>query len=193
VSWQAAAAHDLPSRSDRGGEPKPLEGIMGFESFRVELRGGRANYLEVNETVRGLPHVRLDPDAALTPGSTCYLRDDGQHVIEIELPEGPVRLSCRFTLCHPSSVDSIFLDFVRDLMVHLGMEAKICDAVRPEHAGSFTSLEFTEFSVIAARYIAVRRAEWRAAFGTAPLAATTNEVYQRIILPRCQPGIELPS
>jgi hypothetical protein len=191
--WQAAAVYDLPSRSDRAGEPKPLEGLMGFESFRVELRGGRANHLEVDETVRGLPHVRLDPDAALMPGSTYYLRDDGQHVIEVELSDRPVRLSCRFTLCHPSSVDSPFLDFVRDLMVHLGMEVKICDDVRPEHSGFFSSREFSEFSAITARYIAGRRAEWGAAFGTASLAATTNEVYQSVILPRCRPGIEQPS
>jgi hypothetical protein len=166
---------------------------MGFESFRIELRGGRASYREVDETVGGLPHVRLDPDAVLTPGSTCYLRDDGRHVIEVELLDRPLRLSCRFTLCHPSSVDSSFLDFVRDLMVRLGMQAKICDEVRPEHSGSFSSREFTEFSAITAHYIAVRRAEWGTAFGTAPLAATTNEVYQRIILPQCQPGIEQPS
>jgi hypothetical protein len=189
VPRHATAASGLPSRGGRAGEPKPLEGIMGFESFRVELRGGRANYRETDETVRGLPHVRLDPDAVLTPESTCYLRDDGQHVIEVELLEGPVRLSCRFTLCHPSSVDSTFLDFVRDLMVRLGMEAKICDDVQPEHSGSFSSREFTEFSAMTGRCIAARRAEWVAAFGTAPLAATTPKVYQKIILPRCQPGI----
>lgn len=166
---------------------------MGFESFRVELQNGRANYREVNETLRGLPHVRLDPDAVLTPQSTCYLRDDGQHVFEIELLDNPVRLSCRFTLCHPVSVDSSFLAFVHELMVRFGMSAKICDNVRPEHAGYYSLDEFATFSALAAHYIAIRRAEWAADFGTAPLAATTTEVYQQIILPRCHPGIEQPT
>jgi hypothetical protein len=166
---------------------------MGFESFRVELRGARASYREVDETLRGFPHIRLDRDAVLTPRSTCYRRDDGQHVFEIELLDEPVRLSCRFTLCHPASVDSGFLAFVHDLMVRFGMTAKICDDVRAEHAGSFSLKEFATFSAITERSIAVRRAEWIAAFGSAPLAATTNEVHQQLILPRCQPGIGQPT
>jgi hypothetical protein len=73
------------------------------------------------------------------------------------------------------------------------MEARICDDVCPEDSGSFALHEFTEFSSVATRRIAARRAEWVAAFGPAPLAATTNEVYQRIILPRCQPAIKQPT
>jgi hypothetical protein len=162
---------------------------MGFESFQVELLGGRAKYLEADEAIRALPHVRPDPDGGPMPGSLYYLRDDGRSVIEIELSDTPVRFSCRFTLCHPPSVDRTFLDFVGDLMGRLGMEARICDDVRPEHAGSFPSGEAAQFSAITAGYIRARRKEWVAAFGSETLAATTNEVHQRIILPRCQPGI----
>jgi hypothetical protein len=178
---------------DRISESNSREGIMGFESFRVELRGGRATHFEINETVREPPHVRLDPEAALMPGSTCYLRNDGRHAIELQLSDAPVRLSCRFTLCHPSSVDSVFLGFLRELMARLGMEVTICDDVRPEHSGSFSLREFAEFSAIITDYIAARRAEWMAAFGPTTLPATTPEVYQRIILPRCQPGIGQPT
>ena len=78
-------------------------------------------------------------------------------------------------------------------MIRLGMEAKICDDVRPEHSRSFSPSEFEGFSAITCRYIAARRAEWTEAFGDEPMAATTNEVYQRIILPRCQPGIQQPT
>jgi hypothetical protein len=166
---------------------------MGFEAFRVELRGGRAKYREADEAVRKFPHVRPDQDSVPMRGSTFYVIDDGRHVIEVELMDSPVRLSCRFTLCHPPSVDSVFLGLVREVMARLGMEAKICDDVRPEHSGSFSLNEFTEFSAITSRYVAARRAEWVAAFGDEPMAATTNEVYRRIILPRCQPGIGQPT
>ncbi len=166
---------------------------MGFEAFRVELRGGSATYREADEVVRQLPHVQRDHQSIPLKGSTYYLLDDGQHVLEIEIRAAPVKLSCRFTLSHPPSVDAVFLDLVRELMVRLGMEATICDDVRPEHARPFALQEFSEFAAITARSIAARRAEWRAAFGDEPLAATTNEVYQRVILPRCQPGIEYPS
>jgi hypothetical protein len=113
--------------------------------------------------------------------------DDGQHLLEVELLDAPVRLSCRFTLCHPPSVDAAFLGFVRELMVNLGMEAKICDDVRPEHAQAFSLDRYAEFSAVTSGYLAARRAEWITAFGTKQLAATTNEVYERIILPQCQP------
>jgi hypothetical protein len=166
---------------------------MGFEAFRVELRGGSAKHGEADEAVRELPHIKPDPDSVRLRGSTFYVMDDGRHAIEIELMDSPVRLSRRFALCHPPSVDAVFLGLIRDLMIRLGMEAKICDDVSPEHSHSFSVCELPELSAIGTRSIAARRAEWIAAFGDEPLAATTNEVYQKVILPRCQLRIEQPT
>lgn len=166
---------------------------MGFEHFQVELRGGRATFSEAHSAVLRLPHVRPDGESIPMKGAKYYIINDGQHAIEVEVMESPVRLSCRFTLCHPRSVDSAFLGIVRELMMQLGMEAKICDDVRPEQARPFSSEGFDVFSSITSRCIATRRTEWMKAFGTEPLAATTNEVYQRIILPRCQPAIAQPT
>lgn len=161
---------------------------MGFETFRVELKGGRQGYDETNEVVRKVPNVKPDRHSVSTPGSTCYLYEDGHHSIELEVSRTPVRLSCRFTLCHPPSVEETFLSLVWDLMSHLGMTVTIRDDVEPQHARSFTLDEFPAFSAITRRYIAARRAEWVAAFGDEPMAATTPEVFQRVIIPRCQPG-----
>ena len=166
---------------------------MGFETFRVELRCGNAKFHEVDEAVRKFPHSGPDQQCTPMQGSAFYLINDGQHVIEVELMDAPVKLSARFTLCHPPSVDSAFLGFMREMMVRLGMEAKICDDVRAEHARSYSLDEFADFSTVASRYIAGRRAEWIVAFADEPLAATTSEVYQRVILPRCRPGIEQPT
>jgi hypothetical protein len=166
---------------------------MGFEAFRVELRGGPATSAEADNAAMQLPYVKPDHFSIPTAGSTFFVIADGKHVIELERLDSPVRLSCRFTLCHPPSVDAVFLGLIRELMTRLAMEAKICDDARPEHARSFTLDEFAAFSLITARYIAARRKEWIAAFGDQPMAATMTEVYQRIILPRCQPGIEQPT
>jgi hypothetical protein len=97
---------------------------MGFESFRVELRGGQANYPEANEVVRKRLHVKLDQQSPPIKGSTFYVVDDGRHIIEVELKDAPVRVSCRFALCHPTSVDSVFLELVRDLMIRLGNHSR---------------------------------------------------------------------
>ncbi|SRR5579883_2120325 len=160
---------------------------MGFESFRVETRGGQANYSEAKETIRKHPHVKLDEQSPPVKGSAFYVMDDGRHVIEIELKDAPVRVSCRFTLCHPTSVDSVCLDLVRELMIRLEMEAWICDDAQPEVAHPFSLAHFAEFSSAALRCIAARRTEWIAAFGDEQMPATMNEVYERVILPRCQP------
>ncbi len=159
---------------------------MGFESFRVELGGGRAQFREINEGLGKLEHISRDLDAVLTPGSVFFIMDDGKHVIEIELMDSPVKLSCRFTLCHPPSVDAAFLALIRQLMVIFGMEVKICDDVQPEYPHSFSLDQIHDFAVIVLECITARRLEWIAAFGSAQLAAKTNEVYAQIILPRCQ-------
>jgi hypothetical protein len=160
---------------------------MGFEAFRAELRGGRATYSEAEEVVRTLPHARPDLNALETRGSSFYLIDDGQHIIEIEVLDDPVRLSCRFTLCHPPSVDRVYLDLVRELLARLGMQARICDDVRPEDSRPFSLAEFHDFAAITQCSIAGRRAEWIEGFGDETMAASMEEVYRRVILPRCQP------
>jgi hypothetical protein len=162
---------------------------MGFESFRVDLRGGRAAYCEVSDGVRALPHVRPDADSVPTHDATYYAFDDGNHVIEFEVRDAPVRLSCRFTLCHPVTVDAVFLELLRDLMEHLGLAATVCDAVPNGETRSFALDEFADFSAVASRCIAIRRAEWIGAFGDETLAATTSAVHERVILPRCQPEV----
>ena len=45
------------------------EGAMGFETFRVELRGGPAGYPEVDEAIRRIPHARPDPHSLPLEGS----------------------------------------------------------------------------------------------------------------------------
>jgi hypothetical protein len=166
---------------------------MGFEVFLVELRGTRASYAEANKAVRKLSHVKPDPDGGFMPGATYYAFHDDAHTIEMELMDVPIRLSCRFTLCHPPSVDAVFLSLVRELMSQLGMKVTIRDDVRPEHAHAFSLNEFEEFSAIVLGYIAARRAEWIAAFGDKPMGVSTNEVHRRLILPQCQPRIEQPT
>ena len=104
------------------------------------------------------------------------------------MADSPVKVSCRFTLCHPPSVDAALLGLVGELQRRLGMEAIICDDLRPEHAHCFSPARFSEFAGIVPGYIAQRRADWIAQFGTAQLPAKTPEVYEKIILPKCVPA-----
>lgn len=160
---------------------------MGFESFRVELRGGPATFSQVDEFIRQLPNGKPDDEIVPTPGSAFYTVEDGLHVIEVEVMESPVTVSCRFTLCHPPSVDAAFLGLVRELMAGLGMEAQICDDHGPEHPHWFSIAGFPGFANAFRHVVAQRRAEWIANFGALQFPAKTREVFARLILPRCEP------
>ena len=160
---------------------------MGFENFRVELCGGSASSARAEDAVRRLPYARPDPDSMALPGSAYFAIDDGTHVIEVEVSDAPVQVSCRFTLCHPDSIDAAFLGLVRELQGRLGMDVHVCDDVRSEESRCFPSARFSEFAAVARDTIARRRAEWVANFGTAQLAGKTSEVYEKIILPKCLP------
>ena len=163
---------------------------MGFESFQVELRGERANYLDADRAIRNLPGIRPDPRGGFMLGS-YYLFEDGRHVVELHLFDSPMSLSCRFALCHPDSIDAAFVELVRVLMGSLGIEAMIPDDVS-EHAHWFSLAEFAEFAARLPEYIAIRRQEWIAAFGAVRATATTSEAFERFILPSCLPVVLQP-
>ena len=162
---------------------------MGFESFQIILRGGSHTPSETAQIIRKMPNVK--PDQRFLTTSTYFVVDDGQHVIEVELDNDmPIRVSCRFILSHPPSIDSVFLEFARRLMAKLGMEATICDDVRPEHERLFSLDQFAEFTAAACDYIAASRRFWIAEMGPEQVA-TRKDLYERIILPKCEPVAEL--
>ena len=184
---------------------------MGFESVQVELAnepGSRAESSDpiryrakhdagqlfpspgetaLNEIVRLLPGAKPDSMAMVLPGSTCYLIEDGSHVFEIEIVTSPPRVSCRFTLCHPPSVDEAFLKLLHQLMDRLNLRARISEATLPEQCGWYSIASFSSFAQQLKELIATRRAEWVSYFGPTQLAATTPEVHAQLILPRCEP------
>lgn len=158
---------------------------MGFESFRVELRGGAVTHPQADAAVRRLPHAKPDPASRVLLGSTYYTVEDDTHVIEIEVSAQPVRLSCRFTLCHPSTVDVAFLGVARELATALEMDVVCLDP--PAEGVRFPPERFPEFAEAVRAAIAAQRAMWITQFGAATLAATISEVYEKVILPRCEP------
>src|SRR4051812_7334882 len=77
------ASQWLGCRTRRGmREVVVTEIVMGFEVFLVRLHGGTATHHEADEVIRRLPRVRPDPESQWMPGSTCFVMDDGQSVIE---------------------------------------------------------------------------------------------------------------
>ena len=164
---------------------------MGFESFQVELRGGTHAVAEVATIIKGLPGVRPDPQPPMVPGSRCFLAEDGPHVVELEVTGPAPRVSCRFTLCHPASVDGVFFGILRWLMPRLGMQASIGgEAGQTQTFGPDRAEQLGE---AASGLIAARRSEWARAFGAETLGATTAQAHERFILPKCRPSTKQPA
>lgn len=158
---------------------------MGIESFQVEIRGDSATFADAVAAVRALPNA--NPDSGFCPGSEYYTAGERGHVIELEVSLDPVRISCRFTLCHPSSINDAFYHVVHELMARLGMRVLIRDDVPDGAEGEYTLDQFAEFAAAATWSIARRRAEWVAQFGTVTYPARTREAYERFVMPICSP------
>jgi len=159
---------------------------MGFESFRVDLRGDEFTSEQINDWLRRQRGARPDDDATRVRGSKYFVIDDGRHVFEIETCDAPVRVSCRFTLCHPPSADGAFLSLIRGLMKRFDMSVHA-------HCGSdgaprkFSFAEFAEFEAVTRKEMTASRRGWIDMFGSRQMAATTAQAHAQFILPRSEP------
>jgi hypothetical protein len=159
---------------------------MGFESFQIILRGERTRR-EAEETLHSLPGVVPDPSGGFLRSSTYFVMNDGPHSIEMEVDDAAgLRISCRFILSHPPTIDVVFIAFVCELMGRLGLEATAVEAPEAEPAWTFRPGECADLTAATMRHIAIRRREWIADMGT-DHAINRKELYERIILPRCAP------
>lgn len=162
---------------------------MGMESFRVELRG-EVSADRIRNAVLALPGAAVNPTGGFIRGE--YFRwSDGHHVFEFHLfeyPPSPPILSLRFALAHPPSVDGAFLDLVRRLMTTTGLRVRVlANEVPDEFDNGFDLQHFCRFTGIVLNCIAEERRDWIDMFGPQTLAASTSEVFRRIILPQCRP------
>jgi hypothetical protein len=159
---------------------------MGFESFLVQLTDGKKSFPEVDEMFRRLEYVVPDDHYASTERVSYFRFDDGNHVIEFEIRRDPFCISCRFTLCHPPSVDRRFLDIVKLLMQRLGVKATMSDPDEPHRSRQFDFADFATFEPLALRCIDREPRMWIAMMGNETAAATHAQAFERFIMPRVE-------
>ncbi len=162
---------------------------MGFESFLVRLSGGNASFSQIETTLQQLEHVVPQDQSLSQEGESHYRFDDGNHIIEIEILDRPSSISCRFTLCHPKSIDRCFLNLVKVLIQRLSLQAEMCDAHDPNRSHIYGPDEFGEFEQATLRCIDCERRLWISMMGPDTAAATTAQAFERFILPRCEPVV----
>jgi hypothetical protein len=159
---------------------------MGAEDFLVVVEGESSDFAKVRHILSAILGAQEVPETEGLVGETHFLYEDGQHKIEIEVSEEPstgsIRLSCRFSLCHPESVIPVFGKLVKNIAGRMGLPVKIADEVPEGDSDSFFPPKFPRFDDILPRAIAMKRRYWVADFGAERASLTCSEAVRRFIL-----------
>jgi hypothetical protein len=159
---------------------------MGCEDFVVKLTPGVPSS-EVLRVILSLPGISPPSAAAsvVIPGAHYYRYEDPDHVIELELGALGGALSLRFALCHPPSIDRLFVDLVVTLATRTAASVAIFDdspADLPELGWEHPAGDLSRLPDAIAHRIPRSRALWQASFGATPLRASCNEALAHFVL-----------
>lgn len=162
---------------------------MGLESFRAELTDTKLPASEVVKSLLEIEGAAWDEQGTILPHQKCFLVRRQNSVVELEISEYPVVLSCRITVCHPPSADDVFIQLLSEMAARFSMKTVTCiDGLTPDSASIINNLGELDNTVRQA--IARKRAVWKRQFGEVESAYTEAEVYQHIIIPQCNPQVK---
>lgn len=156
---------------------------MGAEETRVLLFPKSAMTREIVNALRatGPWHDARTPSA--DPTCENLELDDGEHLIEAEVQDMPPRLSLRFALCNPETVDTIFVGLVSRLARMLDAQVRVVGASELA-ACSFSSPDLHGLDSALQQNIEDERKLWQQEFGGETLKATCEEAVVEFILRR---------
>lgn len=150
---------------------------MGMESYLLRLRGKQPDseaFVMYSQRLGIIP----DPDEyALSSAYSHYVFRDPLHVIEYELfrEDNSYEVSIRFALCHPSSVDQVFLAHALGLMKRFNMTATICEELPEGEPREYNTHDLDRFASNCYWSISRAREYWRAMFGTEEVGLSTRD------------------
>lgn len=158
---------------------------MGCEDFVVRLSSKHAPQA-VTRLLLASPHVRRDTSAPQLGDEEHLLREDRDHIIEIEV-SGPLRarVSVRFAVCQSASVDAVFSDLVADLATRLAADVVIAEDVQPDDPAlgwSFAPSEVGDLRRALAQCIPKKRQQWQVDFGTTEARVTCREAIEEFVV-----------
>jgi hypothetical protein len=154
---------------------------MGVESYLLRLTGQK-DVQAVGHYLTSVLGAR--PDSTQSPPSGSdqhFVIRDGRHVIECELARRGAfgQLSVRFAICHPTSVDDVFVNIIIYLIVQLQMTATICEMLPAGAPSQYGATEITEFAANCRWSIGHARNEWHKAFGSEEAGISVSDACRR--------------
>jgi hypothetical protein len=161
---------------------------MGAESYLLRLRGQQSDLPSVVSYCRSSFGVMPDlQQFALSDAYSYYVFRDALHVIEFEFYQsvGSYEISIRFALCHPSSVDQVFLAHALALMKQFNLTATICEELPEGEPREYTAADYDRFAANCSWSIARSRAYWRQMFGSEEAGLSVSDAVRAYVLPKC--------
>ena len=154
---------------------------MGWESFQIILKTQIPlnNIINIINSISGVLN-----NSSFTLANEQYSQyRKKSHIIEIKVEESFIasQISCRFALCHPISIDEIFIDFIKKMAqsFSLDTEIEIVDEVPNNLPEKFIASKMDGFEKAVKKAISVKRKYWISDFGAEQATLTTSEALEK--------------
>ncbi len=157
---------------------------MGWEAFLVSISSDLTHEV-VADCLLAIPGVRPQSGSDALPGYRQYVYEDPSHIIELETSseaaQAGTRISIRFALCQPASIDGIFAEFVADIAQKSKGAVMIAADAHGELAVDFQHTGMDAFAKSAAFYLGQDRAIWRRDFPDVIPRVTCGEAIEILV------------
>jgi hypothetical protein len=165
---------------------------MGMESYFVKIHGPQADDRAVRRFAEAEFQLIPEPDPpSYAPRDNSYYSfRDGRHVIEWEFAPGRdvYELSLRFALCHPETVDDVFIQLVCRILDQFNAVVTILEPLPDEAMRDHCAKTKAEFARDCRGSIQICRGYWQATFGTRTAGLSHKDAMLEFVLPQCTPA-----
>ena len=138
---------------------------MGCEDFQVMLKSRESDTIAVCDFLQSHANVKLVEDA-------YFVYQDDSHLIEFEVrdSDGKFKVSLRFALCNPDTVDDVFLQLINSFSSQFSLDLIVKDIIDNEN------------SVGIKGSILYKRALWKKDFGEKVEALSCDQAIDKYVL-----------
>ncbi len=159
---------------------------MGAEDFQAILLSDNVQYDKVVETLRCIPNVDIDNESKRLADENYFVIDDGIHIIELEVSsrgkrKGYIKISCRFALCLPRSIDAVFYRLLRKIGKKFEMLIEVLDEVPVGCLDKFNPPDYVGMDHVLKKAIGLKRMYWVQDFGPETASLRTSEALKKFV------------
>ena len=158
---------------------------MGAEAFQVMLWSA-VPMQNAEQVVGGRAGVHRHTVVNPMSDARYFLYEDSEHVVELLLrpdDEGS-RISMRFALCHPDSIEETFARLVLDIATDLHADFAILDTVNDEEPEELDWTQGDTFRQALGPAIRFKRTYWQRAFGVDRARLTCSQAVMELMVNR---------